>query len=276
MLGIDIEHNSQLFVACAATSVSLTNSSAATNAATAFNIPADNWFTFSTKHHSTTTKHDGFLFCSNYYSELADPIQLQVCNWCQSEERNSRSSKKSLSKNETGIINPSEDSGDKIKQLQGKRSGTPSPRSATRSSTTATNYIGGLLRSSDGNLAFKSIGIMEGNMAADTMAKINIPHDYQLHTFDEPPSVVQPILDHDLFSPPYEKPHRGPNLGFISPQLTKDRIIGRFVPSTSSLDSYPIVIRNILKVDRVASTLSTLAIIEKPTKPFLIEVPMKP
>ncbi|KAK8509553.1 hypothetical protein V6N13_093422 [Hibiscus sabdariffa] len=185
MLGIDIEHNSQLFVACAATSVSLTNSSAATNAATAFNIPADNWFTFSTKHHSTTTKHDGFLFCSNYYSELADPIQLQVCNWCQSEERNSRSSKKSLSKNETGIINPSEDSGDKIKQLQGKRSGTPSPRSATR---------------------------REGNMAADTMAKINIPHDYQLHTFDEPPSVVQPILDHDLFSPPYEKPHRGPNV----------------------------------------------------------------
>ncbi|XVF22832.1 hypothetical protein REPUB_Repub12eG0205000 [Reevesia pubescens] len=82
-------------------------------------------------------------YCSNYYSELAEPIEL--CDWCQSEERNLRhgsSSKKSSAGNETGIIiNRSEYSGDKIKQHErdesvdhqkGKSSGTPSPRPSTR------------------------------------------------------------------------------------------------------------------------------------------------
>ncbi|EOX96360.1 hypothetical protein QUC31_005521 [Theobroma cacao] len=80
-------------------------------------------------------------YCSNYYSELAEPIEL--CDWCQSEERSSRhgsSSKKSSTGNETGITNRSEYSGtDKIKQQdrdesaeKGKSSGTPSPRPTTR------------------------------------------------------------------------------------------------------------------------------------------------
>ncbi|XWS32386.1 hypothetical protein CRYUN_Cryun23aG0155100 [Craigia yunnanensis] len=80
-------------------------------------------------------------YCSNYYSEFAEPIEL--CDWCQSEERNSKhgsSSKKSSAGNETGIINRSEYSGDKIKQhdrdesgeQKGKSSGTPSPRPTTR------------------------------------------------------------------------------------------------------------------------------------------------
>ncbi|MBA0548848.1 hypothetical protein Golob_019917, partial [Gossypium lobatum] len=87
----------KLSAACAATLVFLTNSSAATSATTAFNTR---------------------MYCSNYYSELAEPIEL--CDWCQSEERNSRhgsSSKKSSGGNGSGIIvNRSEYSGDKIKQ----------------------------------------------------------------------------------------------------------------------------------------------------------------
>ncbi|XVF79824.1 hypothetical protein PTKIN_Ptkin15bG0020700 [Pterospermum kingtungense] len=85
------------------------------------------------------------LYCSNYYSEFAEPIEL--CDWCQSEERNSRhgssSKKPSSAGNETGInINRSEYSGDKIKRQdrdesstgdqKGKSSGTPSPRPTTR------------------------------------------------------------------------------------------------------------------------------------------------
>ena len=84
---------------------------------------------------------DSGRYCSNYYGEFAEPIEL--CDWCQSEERNSRhgsSSKKSSAGNETGIINRSEYSGDKIKQndrdesgeQKGKSSGTPSPRPTTR------------------------------------------------------------------------------------------------------------------------------------------------
>ncbi|OMP00663.1 hypothetical protein COLO4_12464 [Corchorus olitorius] len=82
-------------------------------------------------------------YCSNYYSEFAEPIQL--CDWCQSEERNSKhgsSSKKSSSSvaHGTGITNRSEYSGDKIKQHdrdegtaeKAKSSGTPSPRPTTR------------------------------------------------------------------------------------------------------------------------------------------------
>ncbi|KDP28813.1 hypothetical protein JCGZ_14584 [Jatropha curcas] len=82
-------------------------------------------------------------YCSNYYSELSEPIGL--CDWCQSEERNARhgnSSKKSVAGHDSGgVTNRSEYSGDKIKQHdreegaaeKGKSpSGVPSPRTATR------------------------------------------------------------------------------------------------------------------------------------------------
>lgn len=85
-----------------------------------------------------------YSYCSNYYSEFAEPIEM--CDWCQSEERSSRlgsSAKKSSSGYGTGITNRSEYSGDKIKQQdreessgsaeKGKNpSGTPSPRPTTR------------------------------------------------------------------------------------------------------------------------------------------------
>ncbi|KAG5251411.1 hypothetical protein OIU76_007631 [Salix suchowensis] len=84
-------------------------------------------------------------YCSNYYSEYSEPIEL--CDWCQSEERNARhgnSSKKSGAGHEGGTVvtKRSEYTGDhKIKQLdreeskntssdrKGKNpSGVPSPR----------------------------------------------------------------------------------------------------------------------------------------------------
>ncbi|CAK7347834.1 unnamed protein product [Dovyalis caffra] len=89
------------------------------------------------------------LYCSNYYSEFSEPIEL--CNWCQSEERDARdgnSSKKSGAGQDSGILvsKRSEYSGDqKIKQhdreetsttssdQKGKNpSGIPSPRPTTR------------------------------------------------------------------------------------------------------------------------------------------------
>ncbi|XP_021677862.1 uncharacterized protein LOC110662992 [Hevea brasiliensis] len=82
-------------------------------------------------------------YCSNYYSEFSEPIEL--CDWCQSEARNARqgsSSKKSAAGHDSGgVTNRSEYSGDKIKQHdreegtteKGKSSsGVPSPRTATR------------------------------------------------------------------------------------------------------------------------------------------------
>ncbi|XP_040993699.1 uncharacterized protein LOC121240344 [Juglans microcarpa x Juglans regia] len=84
-------------------------------------------------------------YCSNYYSEFAEPIEQ--CDWCQSEERSkkqgisSSSSKKPEAVNETRIITSrSEYSGDhKIKQHDHRedsadkgKSPTPSPRTATR------------------------------------------------------------------------------------------------------------------------------------------------
>ncbi|KAF8379217.1 hypothetical protein HHK36_028647 [Tetracentron sinense] len=79
-------------------------------------------------------------YCSNYYSESSEPIEL--CDWCKSEERSARhgaSSKKSGGI-DTGVINRSEYSGDKIKQNdregsaeKGKNtSSTPSPRPSAR------------------------------------------------------------------------------------------------------------------------------------------------
>ncbi|KAK8502842.1 hypothetical protein V6N11_047279 [Hibiscus sabdariffa] len=86
-------------------------------------------------------------YCSNYYSEFAEAIE--VCDWCQSEERKSRHgscSKKSSAGNGSEIIvKRSEYSGDKIKQQNrdetsgdhkgkssGSGSGTPSPRPTSR------------------------------------------------------------------------------------------------------------------------------------------------
>lgn len=88
-------------------------------------------------------------YCSNYYSEFSEPIEL--CDWCQSEERNARhgnSSKKSGAGHDGGIVvtKRSEYTGDhKIKQhdreensttssdQKGKNpSGIPSPRPSTR------------------------------------------------------------------------------------------------------------------------------------------------
>ncbi|GMI75830.1 hypothetical protein like AT3G60520 [Hibiscus trionum] len=79
-------------------------------------------------------------YCSNYYSEFAEPVE--VCDWCQSEERNPKQgscSKKSSAGNQAGIMNRSQYSGDKIKQESGDHKGkssrttpSPSPRPTTR------------------------------------------------------------------------------------------------------------------------------------------------
>ncbi|KAI5647414.1 hypothetical protein M9H77_33419 [Catharanthus roseus] len=88
-------------------------------------------------------------YCSNYYSESSEPIE--ICDWCKSEERNTRhggSSRKSAAGNEiVGTTNRSEYSGERIKQQHdrdevvgtdrgkhpsGGGSGTPSPRTSTR------------------------------------------------------------------------------------------------------------------------------------------------
>ncbi|KAF8412976.1 hypothetical protein HHK36_000948 [Tetracentron sinense] len=78
-------------------------------------------------------------YCSNYYSESE---RIELCDWCQSEERSARhggSSKKSAGI-DSGITNRSEYSGDKVKQNEreenaekGKNtSSAPSPRPSTR------------------------------------------------------------------------------------------------------------------------------------------------
>ncbi|KAL2511488.1 hypothetical protein Adt_17088 [Abeliophyllum distichum] len=82
------------------------------------------------------------LYCSNYYSELSEPIQ--VCDWCQSDEKNSKhvgsSSRKSMQVNNNDSRTTAS-SGNKVKQHDreegsekaGKNpSGTPSPRPTTR------------------------------------------------------------------------------------------------------------------------------------------------
>ncbi|KAF5732906.1 hypothetical protein HS088_TW17G00439 [Tripterygium wilfordii] len=89
-------------------------------------------------------------YCSNYYSELAGPIE--VCDWCQSEERSSSkhgsSSKKTTTGHESGgATRRSEYSVDKIKnhdreespggggsaeKVRSPRGGVPSPRPGTR------------------------------------------------------------------------------------------------------------------------------------------------
>ncbi|XP_044492382.1 activating signal cointegrator 1 complex subunit 2 homolog isoform X1 [Mangifera indica] len=92
---------------------------------------------------TTTTTVIKPKYCSNYYSEYAEPIE--VCDWCQSEQRSSSrhgssSKKSSTTVYETGISNRSEYSGEKLKQQdreesadKGKNpSGTPSPRPTTR------------------------------------------------------------------------------------------------------------------------------------------------
>ncbi|EPS60085.1 hypothetical protein M569_14719 [Genlisea aurea] len=83
-------------------------------------------------------------YCSNYYSQLSEPIH--VCDWCQCEDRNSTSTAKTFSpsssrKSITDVR--SAHSGEKIKQNQSDESSgsgffekvagkTPSPRPTTR------------------------------------------------------------------------------------------------------------------------------------------------
>ncbi|KAA0041671.1 uncharacterized protein E5676_scaffold27861G00010 [Cucumis melo var. makuwa] len=89
-------------------------------------------------------------YCSNYYSESAEPIE--VCDWCQCEGRStsSRSHGSSSSRrppstgtNATGIMSRSEYSSDKLikhhhddspteKGKHGGAGSTPSPRPTTR------------------------------------------------------------------------------------------------------------------------------------------------
>ncbi|KAK7293391.1 hypothetical protein RJT34_16256 [Clitoria ternatea] len=83
-------------------------------------------------------------YCSNYYGEVAE---IELCDWCQSEERNTRSyigsnSKKPVIGNEAGTANRSEYSGEKMVKQHDHRedqsgsekgkSPTPSPRPGTR------------------------------------------------------------------------------------------------------------------------------------------------
>ncbi|KAE9622077.1 hypothetical protein Lal_00032656 [Lupinus albus] len=80
-------------------------------------------------------------YCSNYYGELPE---IELCDWCQSEEKSSSrnigfNSKKPVTGNDAGTTNRSEYSGEKIKQHDREESGsekgkspTPSPRTTTR------------------------------------------------------------------------------------------------------------------------------------------------
>ncbi|CAL0328148.1 unnamed protein product [Lupinus luteus] len=80
-------------------------------------------------------------YCSNYYGELPE---IELCDWCQSEEKSSSrnigfNSKKLVTGNDAGATNRSEYSGEKIKQHDREESGsekgkspTPSPRTTTR------------------------------------------------------------------------------------------------------------------------------------------------
>ncbi|OIW20737.1 hypothetical protein TanjilG_21800 [Lupinus angustifolius] len=80
-------------------------------------------------------------YCSNYYGELPE---IELCDWCQSEEKRSSryicsNSKKPVTGNDAGTTNRSEYSGEKIKQHDREESGsekgkspTPSPRTTTR------------------------------------------------------------------------------------------------------------------------------------------------
>ncbi|XP_027337681.1 uncharacterized protein LOC113851414 isoform X2 [Abrus precatorius] len=79
---------------------------------------------------------------SNYYGELAE---IELCDWCQSEGKNSRysiigsNSKKPVVGNDAGTTQRSEYSGERIKHHDRDENGSekgkspvPSPRTATR------------------------------------------------------------------------------------------------------------------------------------------------
>lgn len=76
-------------------------------------------------------------YCSNYYRELADPIE--VCDWCQSDGRNSKHGNSSSKSMRTDEVRSAYSSG-KIKHDREERTekvgksptSTPSPRTATR------------------------------------------------------------------------------------------------------------------------------------------------
>ncbi|KAK3027706.1 hypothetical protein RJ639_042213, partial [Escallonia herrerae] len=82
------------------------------------------------------------MYCSNYYSDSS--VTIELCDWCQCEERSSAKQVGSSKKSDTGVIttNRSEYTGDKIKQhdreestekgKQPSTTGAPSPRTTTR------------------------------------------------------------------------------------------------------------------------------------------------
>ncbi|CAI9786028.1 unnamed protein product [Fraxinus pennsylvanica] len=78
------------------------------------------------------------LYCSNYYSELSEPIQ--VCDWCQSEGKSSKhggsSSRKSMQVNNdsrsTGNKNKQQDHEEGSEKAAKNPSSTSSPRPTTR------------------------------------------------------------------------------------------------------------------------------------------------
>ncbi|KAK2974640.1 hypothetical protein RJ640_020522, partial [Escallonia rubra] len=81
-------------------------------------------------------------YCSNYYSDSS--VTIELCDWCQCEERSGAKQVGSSKKSDTGVIttNRSEYTGDKIKQhdreestekgKQPSTTGAPSPRTTTR------------------------------------------------------------------------------------------------------------------------------------------------
>ncbi|XP_059637502.1 ASI1-immunoprecipitated protein 2-like [Cornus florida] len=80
-------------------------------------------------------------YCSNYYSESSQPIEL--CDWCQSEEKSSRHGVFWKKSSTGGVTSRSEYSGDKVKQHDNREESaekgkspittpSPSPRPSTR------------------------------------------------------------------------------------------------------------------------------------------------
>ncbi|XP_057809189.1 uncharacterized protein LOC131023662 [Salvia miltiorrhiza] len=81
-------------------------------------------------------------YCSNYYSEYAEPIE--ICDWCQCEERNPSSSSSSRHGNSTPTAARNNKhanearsaySGDKIKQQRSEEGGSAAEKAAGKTSS---------------------------------------------------------------------------------------------------------------------------------------------
>ena len=136
----------KLFAACAATSASLTSSSAATTAAPAFNIRMSLLFLSSIFHAIyQSINFECFAsksgsYCSNYYTELGRADPIQVCDWCRCEGRTSSSSRshgtssKRPPPTSERIKQHHEDASSSVgeKGKHGTAGGVPSPKPTTR------------------------------------------------------------------------------------------------------------------------------------------------